>query len=120
MRVYRAKGLIKIYFKFYKGRSLTMNLLKGTYQRVKNLSMVAKTGIMATAISLGTTVITHAAEGDLDPAVQTAISGGFTSAGKAIAVIVGLGVTATVGVIAVSGGAKAGLKWVKGVFAKAS
>ena len=58
--------------------------------------------------------------GGLDPAVQASISNGFTSAGKAIAVIVGLGVTATIGVIACSGGAKAGLKWVKGIFAKAS
>lgn len=102
------------------GFLLMKDWLEKQVDKVKQLSMGAKTGIIASALVLGNTVAAHAMEGELDPTVQTAISGGFTNAGKAIAVIVGLGVTATVGVIAISGGAKAGLKWVKGVFSKAS
>jgi hypothetical protein len=95
-------------------------VLNNVKERVSNLSAGAKVGITTFAITAGTMVQAFAADGDLDPTVQTAVTNGFTSAGKAIAVIVGLGVTATVGVIAVSGGAKAGLKWVKGIFSKAS
>ena len=52
----------------------------------------------------------------LDPSIVE----GFASAGSQVALIVGAGVLASVSVVALSGGAKAGLKWIKGVFAKAS
>lgn len=91
--------------------------------KIKSMSKNAKTFCITTsaiATSALTVIPVHAAETGLDPTVQSAITSGFTNAGQAITVIVGLGVGATVGVIAVSGGAKAGLKWVKGVFSKAS
>jgi hypothetical protein len=99
-------------------------------QTIKNQFDSVSTSVKAKAFTvgafIGTTllpVVAHAADdttGGLDPTVNTAITNGFTTVGKAIATIVGLGVVAMVGVVATSGGAKAGLKWIKGAFSKAS
>jgi hypothetical protein len=93
--------------------------------KLRNAVVYVKTcspKIRATALSVGAVVGTFAcstmawADGaTLDPN----ISAGFTTAGENVALIIGAGVLASVGVIALSAGAKAGLKWIKGVFAKA-
>lgn len=88
-------------------------------EKVNNLSSKVKTTIATGAITLGTSVFAFA-DTPTTQTVTDTISKGFTEAGASVATIVGLGVTATVGVIALSGGAKAGLKWIKGVFSKAS
>lgn len=90
--------------------------IENTKDKLNSLSVSAKTAIITSSIALGTVIPAFAADGDIDPA----ITAGFTSAGTQVAAIVALGVTATVGVVALSGGAKAGLKWIKGVFNKAS
>ena len=90
--------------------------LENVKERATQLSTTAKTAIITSSIALGSAIPAFAAEGDVDPA----ITAGFTSAGTQVAAIVALGVGATVGVIALSGGAKAGLKWINGVFRKAS
>lgn len=100
-------------------------------QTIKNqfnsVSTSAKAKAFTVGAFIGTTVlpvVAHAEDatttGGLDPTVKTAITNGFTTVGTAIATIVGLGVVAMVGVVATSGGAKAGLKWIKGAFSKAS
>jgi len=72
---------------------------------------------IATSVCVATVATTVVAHADgLDPS----ITAGFTTAGADILLIVAAGVAASVGVIAAAGGAKAGLKWIKGVFAKAS
>ena len=85
---------------------------------ISNSTKVMAIGVGTATTTLLSSIPVHAA--GLDATVETAITTGFTDAGSAIATIVGLGVTATIGIIAMSGGAKAGLKWVKGIFAKAS
>jgi len=80
-----------------------------TNQKVIALS----TGVVASTLAFSTKAF---ALETLDPA----ITAGFTSAGAMVALVIGAGVAATVSVVALSGGAKAGLKWIKGVFAKAS
>ncbi|AQR93355.1 hypothetical protein [Clostridium saccharoperbutylacetonicum] len=99
-------------------------------QEIKNQFNSVSTSVKAKAFTvgafIGTTVlpvVAHAEDttaGGLDPTVKTAITNGFSTVGTAIATIVGLGVVAMVGVVATSGGAKAGLKWIKGAFSKAS
>ena len=89
--------------------------IKNATTKLNSLSSGAKTAIVTSSIALGSSIPAFAA-GEVDPA----ITAGFTSAGTQVAAIIGLGVGATVSVIALSGGAKAGLKWIKGVFAKAS
>lgn len=88
---------------------------------MKNLliKMSAKTKnvAIATGVTVGSIVSTIPVFADgLDPA----ITAGFTSAATTTALVIGAGVAASVGVIALSGGAKAGLRWIKGVFAKAA
>lgn len=90
--------------------------LENTKDKLNNLSAKTKTAIITSSIALGTVVPAFAAEGDVDPAIVS----GFTSAGAQVAAIVALGVTASVGVIALSGGAKSGLKWIRGVFNKSA
>lgn len=87
--------------------------------KLNNLSAKVKTGICTGSIVLGSTVSAFASTNTGTGTMDT-ITKGFTDASSSIGIIVGLGVTATVGVIAMSGGAKAGLKWIKGVFSKAS
>ena len=104
--------------------------MKNVLQKVKNQINSVSTGVKVKAFSVGSAVgammIPISAHAAVDPAtgldasVNTAISSGFTTVGLAITTVVGLGIVATVGVIATSGGAKAGLKWIKGAFAKAS
>lgn len=91
--------------------------IENTKDKLSNLSTSGKTAIISTAITLGTVIPAFAAEGD---AIDPAITAGFATAGTQVAAIIALGVGATVGVVALSGGAKAGLKWIKGVFSKAS
>lgn len=90
--------------------------LENAKGKLNNLSTGAKTAIITSSVALGTSIPAFAADTSIDPAITS----GFTTAGAQVAAIIGLGVGATVGVIALSGGAKAGLKWIKGVFAKAS
>lgn len=75
-------------------------------------------------VAIGTGVAVSSVVGSLpvfaDTTIDPSISAGFTQAGATVAVIIAAGVAATVGVVAASGGAKAGLKWIKGVFAKAA
>jgi hypothetical protein len=89
-----------------------------------SVSNITKAKAFSIGCGLGTMLLPLAAHADdttgLDPTVQASIASGFTTAGTAVATIVGLGVVACVGVIATSGGAKAGLKWIKGAFSKAS
>jgi len=86
------------------------NLLSRVSSKTKNAAIY--TGVM-----VGSTVATVPVFADgLDPA----ITAGFTSAATTTALVIGAGVAASVGVVALSGGAKAGLKWIKGVFAKAA
>ena len=86
------------------------NLLKNISTRTKNVAIGA--GVVAGSVASSLPVF---ADG-LDPA----ITAGFTSASSAVLIIIAAGVGASVAVIGASGGAKAGLKWIKGVFAKAS
>jgi len=83
--------------------------------KLNNLSTGTKTAIITSSIALGTSIPAFAV-GEVDPA----ITAGFASAGTTVAAIIGAGVAATVSVVALNGGAKAGLKWIKGVFSKAS
>lgn len=87
--------------------------------KMNNLSSKVKTGLITSSIILGSAVNAFA-DTPSNQSVTDTITKGFTDAGSNVAVIIGLGVTATVGVVAMSGGAKAGLKWIKGVFSKAS
>lgn len=93
--------------------------MNNVIQKVNNLSSKAKTGLITSSIILGSAVNAFASPAT-NQSVTDTITKGFTDAGSNVAVIIGLGVTATVGVVAMSGGAKAGLKWIKGVFSKAS
>ncbi|MGV2642741.1 hypothetical protein GNF86_14910 [Clostridium perfringens] len=90
--------------------------LENAKDKLNNLSAGTKTAIVTSSIALGSAMPAFAADATIDPAITS----GFTTAGAQVSAIIGLGVAATVGVIALSGGAKAGLKWIKGVFAKAS
>ncbi|MFW2503815.1 hypothetical protein OD350_28170 [Clostridium beijerinckii] len=90
------------------------------FNSVSNATKVKAFAFGSSVGTLLTSIPAHAADSSMDPTVQSAISTGFTNAGTQLAVVIGLGVTATVGIIAMSGGAKAGLKWVKGAFSKAS
>ncbi|MNN67378.1 hypothetical protein D3C81_1830080 [compost metagenome] len=92
-----------------------MKFLNNVKEKITSLGTTGKVAIIGTTVLTGLTQTAHA-ETTLDPA----ITGGFTQAGATGALIVAAGVAACVGVIAASGGAKAGLKWIKGVFAKAS
>lgn len=82
-------------------------------EKLKNPKLQVGAITVSTAL-LASGSLVHA--DGLDPA----ITAGFTTAGTNAGLIIGAGVAAAVGVIALSGGAKAGLKWIKGVFAKAS
>lgn len=91
------------------------------FNSVSNATKVKAFAFGSSVGTLLTSIPAHAADStSMDPTVQAAISTGFSNAGTQLAVVIGLGVTATVGIIAMSGGAKAGLKWVKGAFSKAS
>lgn len=88
-------------------------------KKINALSSKVKTGIITASVVAGTSV-SALADTTSNSTVTDTITKGFADAGSNVAVIIGLGVTATVGVVAMSGGAKAGLKWIKGVFSKAS
>ena len=86
--------------------------LSNVSNRVKTTCVVAS----GVAMAIASTIPAFADTATVD----SSITAGFTQAGATTLVIIASGVAATVSVIAASGGAKAGLKWIKGVFAKAS
>ncbi len=92
---------------------------KNLLNKVNSISTKTRNFAIGTGVAVSTLVSSLpvlATEPTLDPS----ITAGFTQASATVAVIIAAGVAATVGVVAASGGAKAGLKWIKGVFAKAS
>ena len=94
---------------------------KAILSKLNSISTMTKNVAITTGVATGAVlnvVTAHATEGTvtLDPS----ITAGFTTAGTNTLLIIAAGVTACVAVIAAAGGAKAGLKWIKGVFAKAS
>lgn len=96
-----------------------MKILDTVKTKVSSISATGKV-VIGTAMTLATTCVTALADGTDTTALDPSITAGFTSAGKTVALVIGAGVAATVGVIGLSGGAKAGLKWIKGVFSKAA
>ena len=48
--------------------------------------------------------------------IDNILKGAFASSGASMVLIIALGVSSIVGVVSMVGGAKAGLKWIKGVF----
>lgn len=91
--------------------------MKKFLEKIKNISATTRNVAIATGVSvsaLATTLPVFAAE-TLDPAITS----GFTSAAATVALVIGLGIGACVGCVALSGGGKAALKWIKGVFAHA-
>ena len=90
------------------------------FEKINSVSAKTKNVAIGAGVAVSTLVAsvpTFAA----DPAtVDPNITSGFTQAGSTTLVIIGAGVAASVAVIAAAGGAKAGLKWIKGVFAKAA
>lgn len=91
---------------------------KAILLKLNSISAKTRNVAIGTGVAVGSalsTVVAHA-----DTTLDPSITAGFTSAGAAVLVIIAAGVGASVGVIGAAGGAKAGLKWIKGVFAKAS
>lgn len=61
-------------------------------------------------------MMSEAVVSGLDSAVKTAISNGFTSVTNIITDVVKLGVPALIGILAISGGARYGIKWIRSIF----
>ena len=60
-----------------------------------------------------------AADG-LDATIEAALSTGFANVASMVTAIVVLAIPTTLGIISLVGGAKTGIKWIKGAIAKAS
>lgn len=73
--------------------------------------------VISTAVVSATPVF--AADG-LDATVEAALSTGFTNVAAMVTAIVVLAIPTTLGIISLVGGAKTGIKWIKGAIAKAS
>lgn len=99
-------------------------MLKKIKEKIDSVSNATKIKAFSVGSGVGAFLVpiaAHAADSTgLDANTTAALTSGFSNATAAIAVVVAMGVGACVTVIATSGGAKAGLKWVKGAFAKAS
>lgn len=88
---------------------------------IKNASTKVKSVAVSSGVVVGTFAVSTVAKADTTGAtLDPNIANGFTTAGSQIGLIIGAAVIACVSVIALASGAKVGLKWIKGLFAKAN
>lgn len=93
-----------------------------TFNSVSNKTkskIVCVTTVATTAIAYATPVFA-ADLSVLNADVQTALTTGFSNVTTIITAIVVLAIPTSIGIISLVGGAKTGLKWIKGAISKAS